>query len=326
MAHSGLILQRSAATAPRVAVLAGGIGAARFLEGLVQVVPPEQITVIVNTGDDFTLHGLHISPDLDIVTCTLAGVINPQQGWGIADDTYAALAWLGRLGGPTWFNLGDRDLALHIRRTALLRAGTALHTIADEFRRALGVVPTIVPMCNEPVPTYIDTTAGAFHFEEYLVQRKARDTITGVRFVGVEQAQPAPGVLDALANADVVLVAPSNPVVSIGPILAVPGVRATLQARTRPVIAISPIVGGVAIKGPAVPLLQATGTEVSPVGVARLYHDFLDVLVIDQQDADLRASVATTGVQAVVTDTIMRGLSEKIALAQTALAAQELCP
>lgn len=302
-----------------ITILAGGVGAARFLEGLIQVVPPETVTAIVNTGDDFTLHGLHIAPDLDIVTCTLAGQINPAQGWGIANDTYACLQWLQRLGAPTWFNLGDRDLALHIRRTDLLRAGHSLTEVADQFRRALGVAVRILPMSDQPVPTYIDTPAGAFHFEEYLVQRRAADPVTGVRFVGIEAAAPTPAVLAALHESHTILLAPSNPVVSIGPILALPGVRDLLRSTAATVAAISPIVGGAAIKGPAVPLMQAVGIEPSALGVAHAYRDVLDLLVIDQVDAALQPHIESLGIRVLVTDTIMRGAAEKAALARVVL-------
>lgn len=303
-----------------IVVLAGGVGAARFLEGVVQVAAPDAVTAIVNTGDNFELHGLTIAPDLDIVTCTLAGVIDPLQGWGIANDTTACLEWLGRLGGPTWFKLGDRDLALHIRRTELLRAGHTLSAVTDMFRRALGVAVRILPMSDDPAPTYILTDAGEFHFEEYLVRRRAQDSVRGVRLHAAGPVAPAPGVLEAIANATVVLVAPSNPVVSVGPILAVPGVREALRTTVAPVVAVSPIVGGVAIKGPAVPLMHAVGMEVSALGVARAYADFLSGMVIDAVDADLAPAIEALGMHVAVTDTIMRGPSEKARLAHTALA------
>ncbi|MCU0491016.1 MAG: 2-phospho-L-lactate transferase [Chloroflexaceae bacterium] len=304
-----------------ILTLAGGVGAARFLEGLLQVVPPETISAVVNTGDDFVLHGLHISPDLDIVTCTLAGLIDVAQGWGITGDTAECMEWLGRLGGPTWFKLGDRDLALHIRRTALLREGATLSQVADQFRRALGVSIRILPMSDQPVPTHIITDAGEMHFEEYFVQRRAADAVRGVRFVGVEAAAPAPGVLEGIAGAEAILLAPSNPIVSIGPILALPGLRQALRETHAPIIAVSPIVGGAPIKGPAAPLMQAAGLEVSALGIARTYQDFLDVLVIDEVDASLAPAIEQLGVRAVVTDTIMRGPAEKAHLARVALAA-----
>lgn len=303
-----------------IVVLAGGVGAARFLEGVVQVAPADRVTAIVNTGDDFELHGLLISPDLDIVTSTLAGVIDREQGWGIAGDTTACMEWLGRLGGPTWFKLGDRDLALHIRRTALLRGGATLSQVADSFRRALGVAVRLVPMSDDPAPTHVLTAAGEFHFEEYFVQRRAQDEVRGVRLHAAGPAAPAPGVIELIASAEVVLVAPSNPVVSVGPILALPSVREALRATAAPVVAVSPIVGGAAIKGPAVPLMRAVGMEASALGVARAYADFLDAIVIDQVDGELTPAIEALGLGVAVTDTIMRGPAEKAALARVALA------
>jgi LPPG:FO 2-phospho-L-lactate transferase len=308
-----------------IVTLAGGVGAARFLEGLVQVVPPEDITAIVNTGDDFELHGLYIAPDLDIVTCTLAGLIDTAQGWGIAGDTRECMSWLTKLGAPDWFALGDRDLALHIRRTALLRAGQSLSEVAEQFRRALGVAVRLLPMSDQPVPTHVITPAGELHFEEYFVQRRAQDEVLGVRSIGVDKARPAPGVLEAIHDAEAVLIAPSNPIVSVGTILAVPGVRDALKATSAPVVAVSPIVGGAAIKGPAAPLMRSQGFEVSARGVAECYRDLVDTLVIDQVDAALADAIRALGMDVVVTDTIMRGPEEKRALAQAALdAAREL--
>jgi LPPG:FO 2-phospho-L-lactate transferase len=304
-----------------IVVLAGGVGAARFLEGLVQVVPPEEIVAIVNTGDDFTLFGLNISPDLDIVTCTLAGEIDQAQGWGIVGDTDECMAWLGRLGGPTWFKLGDRDLALHIRRTELLRAGATLSEVADTFRRALGVGVRLLPMSDDPVATYIETPGGAIHFENYLVERRAQDEVRGVTFRGVETSRPAPGVLDAIRDARAVLIAPSNPVVSVGTILAVPGILDALERTAAPVAAVSPIVGGAPIKGPATPLMRAVGLDVSALGVARCYQGLADALVIDDLDAAQAEDIRALGMRVVVTDTIMRGPAEKRALAERTLEA-----
>lgn len=302
-----------------IVTLAGGVGAARFLEGVVQVVPPETITVIVNTGDDITLHGLHISPDVDIVTYTLAGIVEPVNGWGIAGDSTNTLGMLKQLGADTWFLLGDRDLAVHIRRTELMRAGHTLAEIADDFRRALGVASQVLPMCNEPVSTHIETDAGLMHFEHFLVQRHAQDRVLGVQFVGAEAARPAPGVLEAIRDAEAILIAPSNPIVSVGTILAVPGVQAAIAATPAPVVAVSPIVGGAAIKGPAAPMLTALGYEVSAYGVARCYAGLIDAMVIDTVDADLADGIRALGIEVVITNTIMRGLAEKRALAQAAL-------
>ncbi len=303
-----------------IVVLAGGVGAAKFLEGVVQTSPPEQVTAVVNTGDDFVLHGLNISPDIDIVTCTLANLIDRQQGWGILNDTTACMDWLAKLGGPNWFKLGDRDLALHIRRTALLREGWSLSQVTDSFRRALGVRVRIVPMSDDPAPTHILTDAGEFHFEEYFVQRRAEDTIQGIRLHAAGVAQPAPGLLELIATADVVMIAPSNPIVSVGPILALPGLHKALRATAAPVVAVSPIVGGAAIKGPAAPLMRAAGHEVSALGIAHIYADLIDALVIDQVDADLAAPITDLGLAVAVTDTIMRGTVEKANLAATVLA------
>lgn len=310
-----------------IVTLAGGVGAARFLEGVVQVVPAEDVTAIVNTGDDITLHGLYISPDVDIVTYTLAGIVEPTNGWGIRGDSTNTLAMLKQLGADTWFLLGDRDLAVHIRRTELLRAGHTLAEISDTFRQALGVRAQVIPMCNEPVSTHIDTSAGRMHFEHYLVQRHARDTVLGVHFEGAAAARPAPGVLEAIRDAEAILIAPSNPIVSVGTILAVPGFRAAIEATAAPVVAVSPIVGGAAIKGPAAPMLAALGYEVSARGVAHCYAGLIDALVIDAVDAALAGDIRAAGIDVVITDTIMRGPAEKRALAQAALgAARQIAP
>jgi len=308
-----------------IVTLAGGVGAARFLEGVVQVVPPQDVTAIVNTGDDITLHGLYISPDVDIVTYTLAGIVEPSQGWGVRGDTTNTLGMLKKLGADTWFLLGDQDLAVHIRRTELMRAGVPLSEIADQFRRALGVATRVIPMCEQPVGTYIQTTAGLMHFEHYLVQRHAQDQVLGVHFEGAAAARPAPGVLEAIRDAEAILIAPSNPIVSVGTILAVPGVRAALETTGAPIVAVSPIVGGAAIKGPAAPLMHALGYEVSARGVAQCYAGLADMLVIDEVDARLADDIRASGMEVIVTDTIMRGPAEKRALAQAAIdAAREL--
>ena len=306
-----------------IVTLAGGVGAARFLEGLVQVLPPEQITAIVNTGDDITMHGLYISPDIDIVTYTLAGIVEESQGWGIHGDTTHTLSMLRKLGAETWFLLGDRDLATHIRRTELLRKGAPLSDVTDRVRRALGVGVRILPMSNDPVATVIQTPAGAMHFQHYLVQRHAQDPVLGVIFEGAQAARAAPGVLEAIRDADAILIAPSNPIVSIGTILAVPNVRAALQKTAAPVVAVSPIVGGAPIKGPAAPLMRAQGFEVSARGVAECYRHLVDVLIIDQVDAALADDIREMGLAVVVTDTIMRGPDEKRSLAAIVIEAAQ---
>ncbi len=304
-----------------IVTLAGGVGAARFLEGLARVTPPASITVIVNTGDDIDLYGLRISPDLDIVMYTLAGVVDPTQGWGMQGDTYHCLETLKRYGHDTWFLLGDRDLATHIHRTQLLAQGYTLSEVSDQIRRSLGLETRFLPMSNERVTTRIRTPDGSLHFEEYFVQRRASDPVQAVEFAGIEAAHPAPGVLEAIAEAEAIILAPSNPIVSIGVILAVPGIRAALRETPAPVVAISPIVGGAPIKGPADKLMSGLGLEVSARGVAECYRDFVDTLIIDQVDAALAPAIEAQGQRVIVMDTIMRGLPEKEALARAALAA-----
>lgn len=307
-----------------LAALAGGVGAARFLRGLVQVVPPEDITVVVNTGDDDWFHGLLVCPDLDTVTYTLAGAENPDTGWGLAGETFAAIEALDRYGAATWFRLGDRDLATHLYRTERLESGATLATIADEIRRAWGVRSRLLPMSDDPISTRIDVRAGdgsltELHMQEWFVRERAEPPVVAVRFDGVDRASPAPGVLEALATADTVVVCPSNPVISIGPILAVPGVRDALCARRDRVVGVSPIIAGAPVKGPADRLMDPLGMEVSCVGVARAYRDFCSTLVIDAGDASRAPEVEALGVHAVVTDTLMRDARVAAALARNAL-------
>ncbi len=309
------------AMADSIVVLAGGVGAARFLEGLVQVVAPERVTAIVNTGDDAEFWGLHVSPDLDIVTYTLAGLVDPVQGWGLRGDTFAVLEQIGRYDRETWFRLGDRDLALAIHRTDLLRRGVPLSQITDQARRALGVRVRLLPMTDQPVATRIRTPDGWLPFQEYFVKRRQQDEVLEIAFAGVEQATPAPGVIEALEQAGAILLAPSNPLVSLGPILAVPGIRAALRAASAPRVAVSPIVGGAALKGPADRMLRSLGHEVSPVGVARLYQDFLHYMVLDELDVVLVPGLRALGLEVVVAPTIMRGAGEKRELARRVLAA-----
>jgi LPPG:FO 2-phospho-L-lactate transferase len=302
-----------------VVVLAGGVGAARFLEGVVQAVDPARVTVVVNTGDDAEFYGLTVSPDVDIVLYTLAGIVESSQGWGIRSDTYGALEMLERLGRERWFLLGDRDLAVHVHRTELLRQGLTPSEVTDDLRRRLGLAVRLLPMSDQPVRTAIRTPDGWLPFQEYFVRRRAQDEVVEIRYDGAESAAPAPGLLDAIARASAVLVSPSNPLVSIGTILAVPAVREALRTTAARVVGVSPIVGGATIKGPADRMMRGLGMEVSAVGVARAYANFLDVLILDQQDAELASRVEALGVRAVVTDTIMRDLAVKRALARTAL-------
>lgn len=302
-----------------IVVLAGGVGAARFLEGLVRVVRPEDITIIGNTGDDIELYGLHISPDLDIVTYTLAGIVDPERGWGVRGDTFHSLEMLRGLGNETWFTLGDRDLATHIYRTGLLKQGETLSDVTRKLAASMGVKSHIIPMSNDPVRTIISTWNGLFHFEEYLVRRGAVDKVKGVIFDGASTAVPAPGVIEAIEAADVVVLPPSNPIVSIGPILSIRGVRQALVATDAPVIGVSPIVNGAPVKGPADKLMAGLGFEVSPIGVAEVYRGFLDALIVDNQDTEFVAKLRERGVHAYATNTIMNALESKISIAKAAL-------
>lgn len=302
-----------------VVVLCGGVGAARFLEGVVRVVDPEAVTAIVNIADDAEFHSLHVSPDIDTVVYTLAGIVDPKQGWGVGGDTHALQTALAALGRDTWFQLGDRDLATHIHRTALLREGVPLTEITAQIARSLGVRVRILPASDGRQATMVRTDDGWLAFQEYFVRRRQQDTVREVRFDGA--GAPAPGVIEAIAAARVIVLAPSNPIVSIGPILALAGVRAALSRTPAPIVAVSPIVGGEALKGPAAAMLASLGHEVSPVGVARLYADFLDVLVLDERDAAFAARVEAAGPSAVVAPTIMRDLPAKELLARIAIEA-----
>ncbi|HYM15312.1 MAG TPA: 2-phospho-L-lactate transferase [Dehalococcoidia bacterium] len=302
-------------------VLAGGVGAARFLEGLVQAAPPRDITVISNTGDDEDFFGLRVSPDIDIVIYTLAGAIDAEKGWGLAGETFHTLDALRRFGYETWFNLGDGDLATHVHRTRLLRDGATLSQATRAIARAFALELTLLPVSDDRIRTLVETGAGTLAFQEYFVKRRTDDEVRAVRFAGAEAARPAPGVIDAIRNADLVVIAPSNPIVSIGPLLAVPGVRAALRETAAPVVAVSPIVGGKTIKGPADRMMASLGMTPTAAGVAEAYRDFLDVLVIDEEDRALAPAVEATGVRAVVAQTIMRGPAEKRALAEAVLGA-----
>jgi LPPG:FO 2-phospho-L-lactate transferase len=304
-----------------IVVLAGGVGAARFLQGIVQVVPQEELTVIVNTGDDREFYGLHVSPDVDIVLYTLAGIVDEKNGWGVRNDTYHTMQQLTRYGHEDWFLLGDRDLATHIHRTQRLREGKTFSEITDELRQLLGLHLRVLPMSNQKVATHIRTAEGLLHFEEYFVQRQCSDPVQDVEFVGASSAKPAPGLLDALKEAEAILIAPSNPIVSIGSILSIPGVHEALHEASGMVVAVSPIIGGAPIKGPADKLMKGLHIEVSAVGVARYYRDFLDVMVIDRQDEQLLPAIEDLGIPAIATDTIMRDAASKAKLARAVLEA-----
>ena len=304
-----------------VAVVAGGVGAARMLGGLVQVVDPATITAVVNTGDDVELHGLHISPDIDTITYTLAGAVNPETGWGLVGETWQAMEALGRYGGVTWFNLGDRDLGTHLYRTQRLQEGATLTEVTGEIVAAWDLGLTLVPMSDDPVRTMITVVdEGEIGFQDYFVRRHHDVEATAIRFAGVEDADPSPAALAALADAERVIIAPSNPLVSIAPVLAVPGLRAAVEARRGDCVAVSPIIAGTTVKGPADRLLTELGHDASVVGVARLYAPLAAELVIDEADADLADAVRAEGIEAVIAPTMMYGPPEAAALARVVLA------
>jgi LPPG:FO 2-phospho-L-lactate transferase len=302
-----------------VTALAGGVGASKLLLGLYEVMDPDNLTIIVNTGDDITLHGLKISPDLDIVSYTLAGIVDPEKGWGFRGETFHALKRLATFGRANWFNLGDRDLATHIHRSALLAGGKALSEAAESIRLALGVKSRILPMSDQTVPTFIDTNEGAMHFQEYLVKRRAEPVVCGIRFDGIEKVCPAPGVLPAINDAHRIVICPSNPLISIGPILAVPGVRDALRARRKDVIAVCPIVGGKSLKGPSDKMLAQLGYRASAGAVANLYADFSGTFVIDPLDKSQSKSISKLGMQVEVIPTVMKTTAQKRKLARALL-------
>jgi LPPG:FO 2-phospho-L-lactate transferase len=303
-----------------IAALAGGVGAARLLRGMVEVVPPASITAIVNTGDDTELHGLHIAPDLDTVMYTLADAINPETGWGLAGETWRVMESLERLGGITWFALGDQDLATHCYRTQRLAEGAALSEVTGELARSWGLGIHLVPVTDDPLRTRLQLAEGPeVGFQEYFVRLRHQGAGASVRFEGATAARPAPGVLDAIAGADAVVVCPSNPVVSIDPILAVPGLRDQLLARRDEIIGVSPIIAGAALKGPADRLLREMGFESSVVGVAQWYAPWMGTLVIDEADAGSAAAVEAEGVRCVVAPTVMSTVTRSAQLSRTVL-------
>ncbi len=304
----------------KITTLAGGIGAAKFLVGLTSIVPPESVTVISNTGDDIELFGLRVCPDIDTVIYTLGGVINEATGWGLAGDTFESLRWLARYHEASWFNLGDRDLATHIYRSDLLRQGMTMTEITARIAQSLGVRSTILPMTDSYTPTWVVTDEGEMHFQEYFVRRRCAPRVLELRFDGIEAATPAAGVIEAITQSDVVIVCPSNPFISIGPILAVPGIREALQKTAAEVVAITPIIAGQALKGPAADMLRDLGHEVSARGVAALYQDFVKLFVLHESDAALQSSIEALGMRVLVLDTIMTTLADKQRLAQQILA------
>ncbi|MCE2531660.1 MAG: 2-phospho-L-lactate transferase [Acidimicrobiia bacterium] len=315
---------------PRVAVLAGGFGAARLLDGLVRVCEPHAVTAVVNCGDDFVLHGLHISPDLDTVMYCLAGELNPETGWGLRDESWRALETLRQLGGKSWFGLGDRDLGTHMYRTQRLAEGATLSVVTAELSRRWGVEVRLLPVSDDPVPTRVTIDGGTgdrrgsdgeIGFQEYFVGLRHAVAVRAVRFAGADRARPAPGVLDAIVDAAAVIIAPSNPIVSIGPMLSLERVRRAVMQRREETVAISPIVAGAALRGPAGRLMVELGHEPSVVGVARLYAPVAGTLVIDEADAALAPAVESEGMRCIVTPAIMHTPTDAAALAQAALSA-----
>jgi LPPG:FO 2-phospho-L-lactate transferase len=305
----------------RVTVLAGGVGGARFLQGLMDVVDPAAVTIVGNVGDDLEPYGLHVSPDLDTVLYTLTGRIDAEKGWGVRGDTPRALEQARSLGADAWFWLGDLDLGLHMARTELLRLGQPLSAATARIAEAMGLRATLLPATDDRLRTMITIPEGEVDFQTYYVRRGHSDRVLGIRFDGAEAARPAPGVLEAIAAADVVVIAPSNPFISIDPILAVPGIRAAVAARREHVVAVSPIVAGRALRGPAAAMLTTLGHETSAVGVASLYRSLASTLVIDREDADAAGRVEELGLRPLVTGTIMADAATRRALASEALAA-----
>jgi LPPG:FO 2-phospho-L-lactate transferase len=302
-----------------IVALAGGVGGAKMAQGLQAALPPGDLTVVVNTADDFELYGLWISPDLDTVMYTLAGIADPVNGWGVAGDTRNTLDAIARYGQEPWFLLGDQDFATHILRTERLRAGTPLSAVTTQLCDALGIRSRIVPMTDERVATLVDTPVGRLEFQDYFVGRRQSDDVLGVTFAGIESATAHPDALDAIREADAVVIAPSNPIVSVAPILSTPGMREALADTPAPIVAVSPIVGGRALKGPAAQMLATLGHEVSALGVARLYAGLIDGLVIDEVDRELAPVIELAGPRVLVTPTVMGDEADRRRLATEAL-------
>ena len=302
-----------------VVVLAGGVGASKLLVGLSRVIPPELITIVGNTGDDFKVCGLWICPDLDTVTYTLAGKVDPSRGWGVSGDDFDCLEWLQAYGAPSWFRLGDRDLATHLWRTHLLGQGVGLAEVTARIGRTWGLRSLLLPMTESYTPTRILTEQGEFHLQEYLVREQCRPRVLQVRYPQVERSRLPPGLPEKVASASRIVVAPSNPLISIGPILAVPGMRDLLGSSGLPVTAVSPLVGGRALKGPAAKMLRELGIPASALGVARMLQGVANQFVLDNQDRALKEEIAGLGMQVKVTNTVMTSLADKVALAQAVM-------
>jgi LPPG:FO 2-phospho-L-lactate transferase len=303
-----------------IVVLTGGTGGAKFVDGLSQVAAAQELTFVVNTGDDLQWWGLYVSPDLDSITYALAGLLSRERGWGVKGDTFFCLGAMGELSEPTWFHVGDRDLAVHLLRSKMLAEGKTLTEATTAISAKLGVQARILPMSNSRVETRVDTPVGELSFQEYFVQRWYQDPVKSVRFAGATEGEPAPGVVEAIMSASAVIVAPSNPITSIGPILSVPGIREALRKTRAKVAAVSPIVGDAPVSGPAGILMEAQGFPVSIAGVARAYEDFLDILIADLRDAEAARQLTRPGLRVHCANTIMRNSDDKAKLARTVLA------
>jgi LPPG:FO 2-phospho-L-lactate transferase len=303
----------------RITCLAGGVGAARFLTGLREVIPEKDLTVIVNTGDDDEFHGLHVSPDLDIISYTLAGLVDPEKGWGFGGDTFNCLRQLGEYGNPTWFQIGDRDFATHILRTELLNRGLSLTEVTAQITSHIGLRSKILPMSDATVRTQVHTAKGRLKFQEYFVRDAFQPKVSAISFEGADNAEPSSEVMEAIQRADGLIICPSNPIVSIGPILALKKMRAAIRKRKKATLAVSPIVGGKTLKGPADRMMETLGFESSAYGVARLYNDLAGTMIIDRKDQHLTQKIEDLGMKCLVRDTVMQSRRKKIQLAEAAV-------
>jgi LPPG:FO 2-phospho-L-lactate transferase len=304
----------------KTTALAGGVGGSKLLLGLYRVMDPADLAIIVNTGDDIVMHGLHVSPDPDIIIYTLAGVVNEETGWGIQGETFRVAEGLAKYGRPVWFMLGDRDLATHVHRSALMREGATLSQALESIRTALGVRAQLLPMSDDHVPTTLDTDEGRMHLQDYLVRRRCEPRLRAVCLEDAQRARPAPGVIEAIESADGIVISPSNPLISIGPILAVSGVREALRKRRTDVVAVCPLVGGKSLKGPSDKMMAELGQDVSAVGVASLYRDICATLIIDHADEAASAAIEALGMRAVVRPTVMKSVDDRERLARHLLA------
>jgi LPPG:FO 2-phospho-L-lactate transferase len=302
-----------------IVTLAGGVGAARFLEGLIRIIPQRELIVIGNVGDDMEIYGLHVSPDLDIVTYTLAGIVDPIKGWGIRNDTFSFLSAMRTYGYETWFNIGDRDLATHIFRTEQLRKGRSLSSVTASIVNRLGLRFRLLPATDDDFQTHVICNGKRMHFQEYMVKTRTKPRVQQILFQGATSSKPAHGVLQSIRGARGIIICPSNPIVSIGAILNVPHIRLALSCAESKIVAISPIVSGKTIKGPADKLMKALGVEPTALGIAQIYRDLLDTLILDKQDKQLARKVEDLGIRAIVTNTIMRTIADKVKLARIAI-------